>query len=246
MTPPTWLDAHGGRRPTHAHVISTLAVLTTLISGCPAHTPPFPRTDVPLKGVKLGEVLLTDNFDDPTAGHLPQRTAHPNIEEGYRAGEYFISLSSSYVTKNWAVGPDHVFANVQVAADARLAGVTDTRWVGLMCRLRVSGREVTGYVLALSPTTGRVALERRDPNGFVKLVPSAASAHVRRGNATNHLELTCAGSRIEAHVNGGQVASAEDSTSSSGYVTFIAGRDTQVPVLAWFDNLTVTEVRAEP
>ena len=52
------------------------------------------------------------------------------------------------------------------------------------------------------------SLSNFDGYRWVHLVPFQFSEAVRRGNASNHLELTCVGSAIIARINGTEVASA--------------------------------------
>jgi hypothetical protein len=190
----------------------------------------------------MGEVLLTDSFDNPAAGRLSSHSSNPGVEQGYIGGEYQVRLSSS-AKPFLAVAASSAFANLQVSADARLAEGTEARWVGVACRLKPRDGTAQFYALLTVPATGQFALSNFDGSRWVHLVPFQSSAAVRRGNASNHLELTCVGSTISARINGTEVASVQDRTYDSGYVAVVAGRDEGVPVEARFDNLVVREAR---
>jgi hypothetical protein len=190
----------------------------------------------------LGEVLLTDSFDNPAAGRLSSQSDDPAVEQGYIEGEYRVRLASS-ARPFRAVGASSVFANLQVAVDARLAEGTEARWVGLACRLNPRNGTAQFYALLTVPATGQFALSNFDGSRWVHLVPFRSSDAVRRGNASNHLELTCVGSTLIARINGTEVASALDRTYDSGYVAVVVGRDEGIPVEARFDNLVVREAR---
>ena len=98
-------------------------------------------------------------------------------------------------------------------------------------------------MLFVAPATGQFALERHDSlTAGAVLVPFQSSAAIRRGNASNHLELACVGSTIAARINGIDVASVQDSTYDSGLVMVNAGRSESVAVEARFDNLMIREV----
>ena len=216
-------------------------VAGALVSGCAASTA---RPDA-ASAITLGEVRLTDSFDNPAAGRLSSQSDDPAAEQGYIAGEYQVRLSSSAKPFR-AVAANSVFANLQVAVDARLAEDPDARWVGIACRLTPKDGTAQFYALLTVPATGHFALSNFDGYRWVHLVPFQFSEAVRRGNASNHLELTCVGSSIIARINGTEVASALDRTYDSGYVAVVLGRDQAIPAEARFDNLIVRDARRSP
>jgi hypothetical protein len=217
-------------------------------SGCVTRPTPSPRRDRPVSAIKLGQVLLRDKFDDPAAGLLERQSSAPDVEQGYRDGEYLLKLPPSFKDQLRATGPNIVFANVHVEVDVRLVAATETRWVAVACRFNIKeGNAVGAYLFAVSPATGWFALTRLEPDHrIVPLVPEQSSEAVRRGHASNHLELTCAGSTIIASINGIEVASARDGTHDSGYVAIIVSRSPLIELEARFDNLVIHEVLVEP
>jgi hypothetical protein len=188
---------------------------------------------------------LADSFDNPAAGRLSSQSDDPAAEQGYIGGEYQVRLSSSAKPFR-AVAANSVFANLQVAVDARLADGPEARWVGVACRLQPKDGTAQFYALLTIPATGQFALSNFDGRQWVHLVPFQYSEAVRRGNASNHLELTCVGSTLIARINGTEVASVLDRTYDSGYVAVLLGRDEVIPVDARFDNLIVREARRSP
>jgi hypothetical protein len=207
-------------------------VAGALVSGCVTST-------------KLGKVLLIDSFDNPAAGRLSSQSDDPAVEQGYVGGEYQVRLSSSAKPLR-VVGANSVFANLQVAVDARLAEGTEGRSIGVACRMNPKDGTAQFYALLTVPATGRFALSNFDGYRWVHLVPFQSSEAVRRGNASNHLELTCVGSTIIARINGTEVAAAQDGTYDSGYVAVVVERDEGIPLEARFDNLIVKEARRSP
>jgi len=230
------------RPPWHAtgRIILCYVVAGAIISGCAASTPGPDSASI-----KLGEVLLADSFDNPAAGRLSSQSDDPAAEQGYIGGEYQMRLSSSAKPFR-AVAANSVFANLQVAVDARLADSPQARWVGVACRLQPKDGTAQFYALRTVPATGQLALSNFDGRQWVDLVPFKYSEAVRRGNASNHLELTCVGSTLIARINGTEVASVLDRTYDSGYVAVLLGRDESIPVEARFDNLIVREARRSP
>lgn len=210
--------------------------LALSLAGCAARAP------VASPDVTLGAVMLRADFDDPSGGPLPASSNNPQVEQGYRRGEYFVSLSSSFNQFNRAVGPTGSFANVRVSVEARLGEETAGRWVGVACRLTPRGF----YALVVLPATGRVVLARQESGQIIPLAPPESRSIVRRGNAVNHLELTCAGSTIVGRVNGTDVGSGQDPAFDRGSVMVLVGREAPRSVQAWFDNLIITEVLSPP
>ena len=105
------------------------------------------------------------------------------------------------------------------------------------------GQEPSQYELALLPGSGEFALGRFDQGQYTALFPQQPSAAIRRGEASNHLELGCAGSTISASINSTEVASVQDSTYGEGQVLFgarvYAGSGGLIE--ARFDNLVLTQ-----
>ena len=213
-------------------IVLAYLVAGALVSGCAT-------------SIQLGQVLLTDSFDNPAAGRLSSQSHSPAVEQGYIGGEYQVRLSSS-AKPLLAVGASSVFANLQVAVDARLAEGTEGRSIGVACRMNPKDGTAQFYALLAVPATGRFALSNFDGYRWFHLVPFQFSEAVRRGNASNHLELTCVGSTLIARINGTEVASAQDSTYDSGYVAVVVERDEGIPLEARFDNLVVREARRSP
>ena len=195
-----------------------------------------------VSGCATPSVLLMDSFDNPAAGRLSSRSDDPSVEQGYAEGEYQVRLSSSARPVR-VVGASSVFSDLQVAVDARLAEGTEGRWVGVACRMNPKDGTAQLYALLMVPATGQFALSNFDGYRWTHLVPFRSSEVVRRGNASNRLELTCVGSTITARINGTEVASVQDGTYSSGYVALVVSRDEGIPLEARFDNLVVKEAR---
>jgi len=223
------LPAKTRRLPSHMirRLVLVYLVAGGLVGGCATPT---------------GEVLLTDSFDNPAAARLSSQSDDPAVEQGYIEGEYQVRLSSAAKPFR-AVAANSAFTNLQVAVDARLAEGTEDRWVGVACRLNPKDGTAQFYALLAAPATGQFALSNFDGYRWIYLIPFKPSDAVRRGNASNHLELTCVGSSLIARINGIEVASVVDRTYDSGFVAVVVGRNEAIPAEARFDNLIVREAR---
>src|SRR5262245_17186253 len=104
--------------------------------GCASRgMPEYPLAGGSLSSGTLGEIIYRDNFDDAAAGRLAKQASSPGIEVGYRDGEYLLRLSPSYTESFRALPVPGTYANTHVSVDVRLVGGTETRWIGVACRL---------------------------------------------------------------------------------------------------------------
>jgi len=62
---------------------------------------------------------------------------------------------------------------------------------------------------------------------------------IHPGNGSNHLQVTCSGSRLALSVNGEFLAEAYDSSFVDGDIGLIVGSFDIPGVDIWFDNLMV-------
>jgi hypothetical protein len=230
------------------HRLVFVPALAAAAWGCSTSATPASRPHERVIGsVKLGDVIFRDNFDDPVAGGLPKQASVPGAEQGYRDGEYFLRLSPSHKDQISLTGPDAVLANTHVEVDVRFVATTEMCGVGVACRVSLEeGVAIGAYVLSMSPATGWFALARLDPGRVVRLVADQFSEAIRQGDASNHLELTCAGSTIIVRINGMEVASVRDGTHDNGHVAIVVSRSTSIGLEARFDNLVIHEALVTP
>lgn len=186
--------------------------------------------------------LLADDFTDPAVGVLPRSSPQPSrYVRGYVDGEYMIRKPESESPDFFSASPDPSFTDVTIQVDARLEGEPSGR-VYVMCR---QGAGPSGYELAVSPTTGEFRLRRTDAGQAVVLVNLTRSPAISRGNASNHIELTCAGNQIGASVNGSAVARVRDDNYAEGRIALGAGGATTA-VDARFASLRVLAAMDAP
>ncbi len=98
--------------------------------------------------------------------------------------------------------------------------------------------EIGGYGFLISPDDGSFVLAKLDARNSVTLVTQSSSA-IRRGNATNRIELSCVADTISASINGTQVASVRDSAHKEGAFGLALSARTRTAD-ARFDNLVLT------
>jgi Beta-propeller repeat len=193
------------------------------------------------------EVLLADNFDDPSAGQLTVGSDQPEREDrGYVDGEYFIKKldpTRAGGPTTWLPGD---YADATLSVDARLVGPVTDRFVALICRSQ-GELSLSDYDLLVDPSGGRFMLARFDGGNLVGLARWTPSAAINGGTGTNHIELTCAGPTLSATINGTQVVRLLDRTFSQGGMGLLVGTSREeLTVEARFDNLVVVSATPPP
>ena len=73
------------------------------------------------------------------------------------------------------------------------------------------------------------------------LVDFSESDAIRQGNAANQIQATCDGSTLELSINGQRLATADDSTFTSGDIALTATSYEDTPTEIRFDNLVVRQ-----
>jgi hypothetical protein len=188
--------------------------------------------------------LLSDDFQDPAKGVLPKEPSPGvQVELGYDKGEYFVRKPLG-VPGFKLVWPRGVFDDASVAVDTRLVGDAANRYVFVQCRMEPDSG-ATGYMLSVTPSAGGFNFVKFEGGQSVPLGARGqqTSPAIKRGNATNRLELSCAGSTITATVNGTQIATAQDAAYKSGNVRLGVGAFSPDTALAEarFANFVVTK-----
>jgi WD40 repeat protein len=182
------------------------------------------------------EVLWRDDFDDPELAALPSSGSdEPRLRRGYSSGEYFMQRLDPSIGAPTTILPG-TYADAALSIDARVVGDASGQLVSLACR---SSSEVAGdnqYRLSIAPADGSFQLSRWDSGTPTPLVAWKSDPSIHRGNESNHLELDCADSSIDALVNGHPVAHVTDTTIRSGsFWIGVDGASSEVR----FDNLAV-------
>jgi|GEM_PF-621768 tRNA A-37 threonylcarbamoyl transferase component Bud32 len=181
-----------------------------------------------------GELLFVDDFSDPNSGWEKGETGEGDVV-AYDAGQYRVF---SVGRGSWVGGrTDRQFTDVMVDVDTIQvsAAADNNNGFGVMCRVQSSG---DGYLLAISGD-GFYAIYRVANGAFEALVNWSRSSLIHMGNATNHVQAVCDGSHLRLSVNGQQVAEAEDTQFTSGYIRLVAASYTDAPTEIHFDNIVV-------
>lgn len=199
---------------------------------------PAPAPEAPGPALPAGPVLLSENFDDPARGVLPQSSSEPALWlVGYQNGEYVVSSVDPFRSGALGIRLPNTYTDAMLAVDARLTAGLRAGYIALACRAGAGH-----YRLTVHPDSRSFALARWDGGTRVALVDWRVSPAIKEWSQTNRLELSCAGSTITARVNGVPLASVQDGTYREGGLWIGAGafRDARELISARFDNLLVT------
>ena len=103
--------------------------------------------------------FLSDSFDMPAAGSLPQSSPDPGrFYAGYEDGEYVIRLTKPAKGTLARVGLPGIHTDVELGIDARLARGTDDAVIVLGCRVNPDYGEE--YRLRIDPSRARFTLDQ--------------------------------------------------------------------------------------
>lgn len=179
-------------------------------------------------------ILFRDDFSSTSSGW--DRTTTDSGTTDYQDGGYHIFVQPEYYSL-WA-NPGKSFTDVRVEVDAhRLSGVDDNEY-GVICRYVDTGN----FYAASISSDGFYGLIRLSDGDFeyVGMEAMQTSDAIHQGSESNHIRLDCVGSSLTLYVNGTQVASAVDSTHTSGDVGLYAGTFGTPGIDIMFDDFVVS------
>jgi hypothetical protein len=210
-----------------ALAVTALACTCNLLPGAesPSKSSPTPA-----------DVIFQDDFGDTGSGW--EVGEYDSGSVGYRDGAYFVTASATDIGM-WGIA-NRSFDNLIIEVDAIQvsAGPASDNAYGVVCREQGDG---SGYYLRISGD-GYYSIARANVGAggeFIPLVDWAESNAIKKGNATNRIRAVCNGSTLELSINGEQVATAEDSTFTTGDIAFTATTYESEATEIHFDNLVV-------
>jgi len=153
----------------------------------------------------------------PDFGQLPRQSARPgDFTFAYDRGEYVITKVNATLNVAPFVLAPGVRDNSVIEVDVRLMGDVTSRYAFVVCRDQSSTTGSKQYRASIVPAERRLILSRWDDGSQRVLMEARDEPTIQSGNASNRLALRCAGTRIEASVNGKVVAGADDMTLNRG------------------------------
>src|SRR5262249_37887214 len=172
---------------------------------------------IPPKPTNAPGVLLADTFENAEIGQLPRVSARPtDYVFAYDRGEYVITKINAALPAAPIVFLPGTYDNTVLAIDVRIMGDVTSRYAFVVCRDQSSGGQAKQYRASIVPDGRRLILSRWDDGTQRVLSEVRDDPAINPGNASNRLELRCAGAKISAVVNGKTLASADDMTLNRG------------------------------
>lgn len=207
--------------------------LTMAILACTCNLPSLGGEETPIP--PPSGIIFEDDFSDPGSGWETGEYDAGSV--GYKSSAYFV-ISEGDADTMWGVA-NRSFNDVVIEVDATQvrADPSNNNDYGVVCREQGNGE---GYHLLISGD-GYYAIARAQDNEFVWLVDFTESDAIQQGNATNRIRGICDGSTLTLFVNGERLATAKDSTFTSGDIALTATSYEDVPAEIHFDNLVVRE-----
>lgn len=187
-----------------------------------------------------GNVLLADNFNDPSHGVLEEVFAQ-RYRARYLQNEFAIQLVEPGFVEVALRDLPRTYANSALTVDVRMEAAGAEQFVLFGCRYN-SATEADGYGLALYPWRGEFFLFRFDKDQKIQALAAPGRSTALRGvGESNRVTLACAGPEITASVNGVEIASRTDTQFREGLHWLGIGSLLGTRMDARFDNLVVEQ-----
>jgi len=185
-------------------------------------------------GGQASNVLFSDDFSNTGSGW--DRSQDANYVSDYANGGYRIYVNDTNYDL-WANPSKSFPGDVRVEVDATKTGGPDDNDFGLICRYQ----DTDNFYFFLISSDGYAAIGKYE-GGSQQLISSDSMVKaegITPGAATNHIRADCVGSELTLYVNGNLVATATNSSFTSGDVGLMAGTFGEPGTDILFDNFYV-------
>jgi hypothetical protein len=210
-------------------ILFVLALVTQACNFSPVSTPAGGGG-----GELPSNVLFFDDFSKTSSGW--DRRNDTDVVTDYANGGYRIYLDKENYDV-WANPSKSFPGDVQVEVDAtKTAGPEDNDF-GVICRYQ----DTSNFYFFIISSDGYAAIGMYK-DGSQQLISGEQMEQaegINSGATTNHIRADCVGSDLKLYANGNLVASATDSSFTSGDVGLLAGTFGTVGTDILFDNFYV-------
>lgn len=180
-----------------------------------------------------GALLFQDGFSDPSSGWDKVRS--PDGMTDYENERYRIVVNAA--NADYWSNPGLYFEDVHIEVDALKNAGPDDNDFGVLCRYQ----DTENFYFLIISSDGYYGIGIVE-DGHQRLLEPPQMYHseaIIPGNAVNHIQAVCQGSRLALIVNGEFIAETSDATFSDGDIGLIVGSFDEPGVDVLFDNLTV-------
>jgi hypothetical protein len=182
--------------------------------------------------------LYKDNFSDSGSGWCVDSKTSSSLD--YSGGEYVFNVTDPNLFV-WC-NPGQNFTDIHAEVTVKnTSGKADTVF-GLICddQKAATQADENYYFMGIS-ADGHYTI-RSTTAGKDKVLAEDKSSAIATQAVSYTVGADCAGGNLALYVNGTQIASAHDTTYSSGDVGLFAWTQDNAPAEIHYDNLVVTKV----
>jgi hypothetical protein len=228
-----------GKVPTWAWIVGAAVLITCLIAvgviaflrgSALLEGRTVARQDTPAALAKL-TLIYSDDFNDSETGW--GEIFEPDTVRQYGGSRYHIIAKGNDVFTWSKSGRD--FADFVLEVDATQDEGPSNNSYGLLFR---SEDAEHFYRFGISGD-GFYFLDKSVGSEWVPVIDWTESPYINRGQASNRLKVTCAGSQITLHVNDQHLAAVTDDSYDHGDIGLFAASFAEPNVHITFDNLKV-------
>jgi hypothetical protein len=215
-------------------VYIALATIVLVSLACTLSPVSQPSTS---SGGQSSNILFQDDFSNTKSGWSTRSSSGDSMD--YSNSAFRIYLTST-MTDLIAQAGQSLPADVVINVDVTKAGGSDNNDFGVVCRMK----DLNNFYFFEAASDGYAVIGMYLDN-TMKYLSSEKMAKVdgvNSGSTLNHLRAECVGSSLKFYVNGNLVATATDTTfTSGGDVGLIAGSFSDGGIDIRFDNFVVTK-----
>lgn len=177
---------------------------------------PGPTPKAPDQNPPSDDILLQDDFSNPDSGW--EIGEYDGGSVGYASGHYFVTASSPNEFM-WGLA-FYTFTDVIIELDTTQVNApsNDNNAYGVWCRVQAND---DGYTFLISGD-GYYAIHKVVDGEYEDLVDWTSSNVINQGNASNHIRAICDGPDLALFVNGERLATATDTTYTTGDIALAA------------------------
>ena len=184
--------------------------------------------------VQPGGVLFEDDFSTERNGWLVK--VEPEVEKGYEAGEYRITVFQPDFSSWTYPQPPLKLRDFALEVDAHLVGGSASDEFGVLVRYQDATDDFYTFVIS---SDGTFRIQSYVDDAWADLVKWTKSTAILGDEKVNRLRIVCQGDEMRFFANGILLAQVKDATLGAGNIGLLASAFDKGSVTVAFDNLRV-------
>jgi hypothetical protein len=185
---------------------------------------------------EVGEVLYTEDFDDPSSGWDVFSGDDQSV--GYEGGRYVILVDrENWMT--WGNAYERFDDGILITVEATKIGGPDDNGFGVVFGYQ---DKLNFYRFEIA-SDGYYRFGKYVDDEWIEIIPWTESTLVRQGNARNRISVEMREGTFVFGVNGEPLDKAQDGSFTGGDIGLVAGSFDTPGVEIAFDNIRVVELK---